>query len=103
MKQKGKKAKGKRGEVLAASTLNNLFPDIKARRGRYPEPDIVHQYKGIHLEVKFTEQLRVYDFIEQAIADAEEDQVPIVLLKKKYKPWLAIIPLDQLPMDRLNE
>lgn len=103
MDQKGKKAKGKRGEVQAASVLNSLFSDINASRGRYPEPDIVHDYKGIHLEVKFTEQLRVYDFIEQAIQDADEDQVPVVLFKKKYKPWLAIIPLDRLPLNRLQD
>lgn len=102
MNQKGKKDKGKRGELEAASTLNNLFPDINARRGRYPEPDVVHDYKGVHVEVKRTEAMRVYDFVEQAMNDAKENEVPVVLLRKNYKPWLAIIPLDRLPLDRLR-
>ena len=104
MNQKGKKDKGKRGELAAAKTLNKLFPDVNARRGRYPEPDVVHQYKGIHLEVKFTEAVsRIYDFVEQAIQDAAEDEIPIVLFKRKYRKWLAIIPLESLPLDRLRD
>lgn len=102
MKQKGKKNKGKRGEIEAAEFLNTLFPDIRASRGHYPDPDIAHKYTGLHFEVKRVERPRLYDFVTQATEDANDGEVPIVLFRQNRKPWLAIIPLDRLPLDRMR-
>jgi hypothetical protein len=40
-------------------------------------------------------RLPLYSAIEQACGDAQ-DKVPSVLHRKNNKPWLAIVPLDQL-------
>lgn len=93
--------KGKRGEREAAAEIERLFR-CEARRGVQfrggPEsPDVVHGIEGLHLEVKRTESLRVWDAIEQAVADAGEDNLPAVLHRKNGKDWLFIARLEDMP------
>ena len=92
--------KGKRGEREAAAEIRRLF-GTDATRGRQYQgsdesPDIVTGIEDVHFEVKRAESLQLYAAIEQAVRDAA-DKVPVVLHRKNNKPWLAIVPLDDLP------
>lgn len=94
------KQKGKRGELEAAKELARLF-GVEARRGQQfaggaDSPDVVCEIAGVHIEVKRTEQLRLWEAVEQATADAA-GKVPLVLHRPNQRPWLAIVPLDELP------
>jgi hypothetical protein len=51
---------------------------------------------GLHVEVKRTEKLMLWPSVEQAVADAG-GKVPLVLHRPSRKPWLAVVPLDDLP------
>ena len=92
--------KGKRGEREAAAEIRRIF-GTEASRGRQfqggaDSPDIVTGIDDIHFEVKRADSLQLYAAIEQATRDAA-DNVPVVLHRKNNKPWLAIVPLDDLP------
>lgn len=92
--------KGKRGEREAAAEIRRLFGTDAARgrqfSGSPDSPDIVTGLVDIHFEVKRAESLQIYPSIEQATGDAG-CQVPVVLHRRNGKPWLAIVPLEQLP------
>lgn len=49
---------------------------------------------GIHIEVKRTERLNLYDALEQAARDARPEEIPAVLHRKNNCGWVAIIALD---------
>jgi len=94
------KRKGKIGEIAAAKELERLF-GCEARRGQQfaggtDSPDVTHSIHGVHVEVKRTEKLRLYHAVEQA-TDEGGGKIPLVLHKANRKPWLAIVPLDDLP------
>ena len=90
------KDKGKRGERMCAKKMREYGYD--ARRGiQYqgsPEsPDVVG-VPGLHIEVKFTEKLRLYDAMEQSKRDAGENEIPVVMHKRNYTEWLCTLRLD---------
>ena len=94
------RSKGKRGELEAAAEIRRLF-GTEAGRGRQYQgsdesPDIVTGIEDVHFEVKRAESLQLYAAMEQAVNDAR-DKVPVVLHRKNNRPWLAIVPLDDLP------
>ena len=87
--------KGKRGEREFAIYLRSHGYD--AHRGvQYqgsPEsPDVVG-LPGVHIEVKRTEQLRLYDWLEQASNDAGP-KIPLIAHRKNNQDWVAILPMD---------
>lgn len=93
------KRKGKTGELEAAHAIEQHL-GIAARRGQQfaggtDSPDVVIDLPGVHVEVKRTESLRLYDAIAQATRDGGT-QVPLVLHRRNRSEWLAIVPLDQL-------
>lgn len=50
---------------------------------------------GIHVEVKFVEQLNLRDAMAQSVRDAEKDgNIPIVAHKKSRCPWLITMLAD---------
>ena len=92
--------KGKRGEREAANELSRLF-GCEARRGQQfsggdDSPDVTHSIPGVHIEVKRTEALRLWEAVNQAVEDAGES-VPMVLHRPNNRPWLAIVRLDDFP------
>lgn len=92
--------KGQRGEREAAAELARLF-HCEACRGRQYQggddsPDVKHSIHGVHFEVKRTEKLQLWKAVEQAV-DERGGNIPVVLHRPNGKPWLAIVPLDQLP------
>ena len=92
--------KGKRGEREAAAEIRRLFGTDASRGRQYcggpDSPDIVTGIEDVHFEVKRAESLQLYAAIEQATRDAA-GKVPVVLHRRNCKPWLAIVPLDELP------
>jgi hypothetical protein len=50
------------------------------------------------VEVKRTERLNPYVFLDQAIADSTRTKrTPLVVMRSSYKPWLILARLDDLP------
>jgi len=94
------KQKGKRGELEFCHWLKER--GIEARRGQQfkgtpDSPDVIcEELKAIHIEVKRTEVLRAYHFLEQAANDAGDDQVPVVFHRQNNKDWIAILPANNL-------
>lgn len=92
--------KGKTGEREAAREFSRVL-GVQARRGQQyaggeDSPDVVTDCEELHVEVKRTESLRLYQALEQAINDAG-DKLPIVLHRSNRKPWVAILRLEDLP------
>ena len=93
------KRKGKVAELEAAKELQRLF-GVECRRGQQYhglEGEDVVGLPGVHVEVKRVEQLSLYKAMEQAVADAQGDDIPIVVHRRNKKPWLAVVELDRLP------
>ena len=94
------KRKGAAGEREAAEKLNEVL-GTRFHRGRQyhggPEsPDLAGDVPGLHVEVKRTEKLRLWEAVRQARADASVDQVPIVMHRASRKPWVVIVEADLL-------
>lgn len=105
--------KGKTGEREIASILREYGYD--ARRGvQYhggaDSPDVVG-LPGIHIEVKRTERLSLYDAMAQAKHDCGSN-IPVVMHRKNNCEWVAIMRLSdfmeiyngtELPDKEVNE
>ena len=94
------KAKGASGEREAAAKLNEVL-GTRFHRGRQykggPEsPDLDGDVPGLHVEVKRTERLRLWEAVAQARTDASTSQVPVVMHRANRKPWVLVVEVDQL-------
>ena len=93
--------KGKRGEREAAAALREVL-GIKARRGvQYQggpdSPDVSTELDSqLHIEVKRTERLSLWDALDQAQEDAG-DRPAMVLHRKNGRRWVVIHYLDDMP------
>jgi len=92
--------KGKVGERELAHELTRVL-GVAARRGVQfqggpDSPDVIADIPDVHIECKRTERFRLYEALEQAVADAGNN-IPLVLHRQNRKPWVAIIRLDDLP------
>ena len=92
--------KGASGERELAHELSRLL-GIEARRGCQfhggpDSPDVVTDIPNVHFECKRTERLRLYEALEQAVADAG-DHVPVVAHRQNHKPWVVVVRLEDLP------
>ena len=50
--------------------------------------------RAFHCEVKRTERLTLYPFMEQAQRDADGRALPLVAYRSNRKPWLVCMPLE---------
>ena len=98
------RAKGARGERELAEEFVKILGCDKEKtfrgcqfKGSKDSPDIVSDLEFIHPECKFVEHLNLYNAVEQAVRDSGPDQIPAVFHRKKRKPWLVIVRLDDLP------
>lgn len=87
------KEKGKLGEREVAALLQEF--GFEARRGQQfsggaGSPDVVHNIPGVHIEVKRTEALRLWDALAQATADAGLD-MPVVFHRASRRPWVVVL------------
>lgn len=88
--------KGKRGEREAAEFLRHR--NFEARRGQQyrggeDSPDLITSLP-CHIEVKFTERLNIYAALEQAERDASDGEIPVVMHRRKRKPWIVILKAE---------
>ena len=98
MSGKYSRNKGKTGERELAAKLREL--GFEARRGQQfcganGDADVVG-LPGIHIEVKRTERLHMYDALAQSRHDAREDEIPIVATRKNNCEWVAILSFEDL-------
>lgn len=85
--------KGKRGERAFASLckLNGYDARRTAQvRGDRDGAADVEGLPGIHVEVKWQEKMKLYDWMAQSVRDAEkgDKNLPIVAHKKNNADWL---------------
>ena len=84
--------KGKRGERAVAALFREYGFDAKRGQqyhGGPDSPDVVG-VPGLHIEVKRTERLNLYDALAQAKRDAGED-LPVVIHRKNDCEWVVIL------------
>lgn len=90
--------KGKRGERELASILRVDYGYESARRGQQfcgknGDADVVG-LPGIHIEVKRTEKLSLYDALSQARHDARSGEMPAVFHRRDNCDWIVAMRLD---------
>ena len=86
--------KGKRGEREISAILREFGYDAHRGvqyKGGPNSPDVIG-LPGIHIEVKRTERLNLYDALAQSKHDAGED-MPVVMHRKNDCEWVVIQPL----------
>jgi hypothetical protein len=93
------RAKGCRGERDAAKAWAEATGS-EARRGQQfaggtESPDVVSSVQGVHLEVKRVERGNPYQWMEQAVRDAQSN-VPVVLHRRNSQPWLLVVRLTDV-------
>ncbi len=89
--------KGKRGEREIAALFR--AHGFNARRGQQfrgggDSPDIIHDIPGLHVEVKFRENVSPYAALDQVSRDAALEDTPVVFMRKLRKPWIVIMDAD---------
>ena len=87
--------KGKRGEREVARILKENGYDARRGvqyKGGQDSPDVIG-LRGVHIEVKRTERLNLYDSISQSRIDSGED-MPAVMHRRNDCEWLVIQPLE---------
>lgn len=88
------KNKGKVGEREVVAFLKKH--GFEARRGQQFEgssdsPDVVSSVPGVHLEVKRREAFALYPSLEQAEAERDQSNIPVVLHRRNRKQWVAVM------------
>lgn len=89
--------KGKRGEREVARKLREHGYDaIRGQQycGTAGDADVIG-IPGIHIEVKRTEKLHLYDALYQAKNDARDGEIPVVFHRKNDCNWVVIMDADQ--------
>jgi Holliday junction resolvase len=91
--------KGKAGEREFAAFLRSY--GIEARRGQQfaggnDSPDVVHSIPDIHFEVKRTEKVKLWEWLEQAYRDAKGEEAPVIAWRRNQGRWIAILPMCEL-------
>ena len=90
------KDKGARGERELASKLKEYGFDCRRGQqycGANGDADVVG-LDGVHIEVKRTERLSLYDALSQAKHDAREGAMPVVMHRKNNSEWVVVQPLE---------
>ncbi|MGI6212708.1 MAG: putative PDDEXK endonuclease [Anaerovoracaceae bacterium] len=90
--------KGVRYEREIASLLRNEYGWENERRGQQysganGDADVLG-LPGIHIECKHQEQLKIYDWMDQAKRDARDGEIPAVFFRKNYCENLVVLRLD---------
>jgi hypothetical protein len=92
-KRMNSKAKGARGEREFSKFCRDY--GYETRRGQQysganGDADVIG-LPGIHVEVKRTERLSIYDAMTQAIRDKKPGLIPVVFHRKNNCGWLAVM------------
>ena len=90
--------KGARGEREVAKLLQGY--GLAAYRGQQfrggsDSPDVVcPDLPHIHFEIKLTQQVALYDWVEQATRDAAPGKIRAVVHRRKMNTWVVILPFE---------
>lgn len=89
------KQKGKRGELEFAKLCRDQGYEDCRRGQQYNglEGEDVVGLPNIHIEVKRTQALRLYEAMDQATRDAGE-KLPIVAHRRNNCDWVVIMPVE---------
>ena len=49
---------------------------------------------GVHIECKRVERLNIHDAMQQAVRDARDGEIPVVIHRKNRTEWLATLRLE---------
>ena len=96
MSGKASQRKGRSGEIELARILQGYGYDVQpGRAASYGTTPDISGLPGIHVEVKRYEQLRPYDWLEQAQRDAVRfgDGLPAVFFRRSRSPWMVVMKL----------
>ncbi len=89
------KQKGKRGELEFAKLCRDMGYDVRRTAqycGNTGDASDCVGLPGIHIEVKRTERLNLYEAMAQAIGDSQTNgDVPMVAHRKNNCDWLIIM------------
>lgn len=88
--------KGKRGELELAHILRGYGFDTRRGQqfsGANGDADVVG-VPGMHIECKRVEQLNLDAALDQAVRDALEGEVPVVMHRKSKRVWKATLALE---------
>lgn len=88
--------KGCRGERELANKLKEYGYDCRRGQqfcGANGDADVVG-LDGVHIEVKRTERLSLYDALAQAKHDARGGEMPVVMHRKNNCEWVVVQPLE---------
>lgn len=94
------KEKGKRGERFVANAFKDYGYDVHRTaqfRGNTGQAGDIEGIPGVHAEVKFVEKMHLYDWMAQAVRDAEAEgkgNLPIVFHKQNNKDLLVTLRFD---------
>lgn len=102
------RAKGARGELEVIKLLRahgwGLAERTSNGRNQSGRGDVSHGPAGVHLEIKRHERLNVCKALDQAIADAPEHDIPVVVHRPSRHVWMATLELSELlPLLALRE
>ena len=93
---KSSQRKGRSGELELAQVFQGYGYNVKPGRSQSygAEPDL-NGLPGVHIECKRAEQLRIQDWIDQAVRDTERfhDGLPAVFHRRSREPWLVVMKL----------
>ena len=101
------KAKGKRGELDFVRFVRSLnLPGISPARGQQYSgvgADDIVGMPGLHVEIKNSQTLRLYQYLGQAVKDCQckrlhantDPGIPIVFYKKNREKWVAILEAEE--------
>jgi hypothetical protein len=85
----------------AAEALSRIGLDCSRtaqRTGKTGMADLDCDGVSLHIEVKRTERLNPYAFMDQAVSDSQRTRrAPLVVMRSSHKPWLILCRLDDLP------
>lgn len=93
--------KGKTGEREARDQVRTHWnaPDcVRSAQvsGKFAG-DLLGGPEGLHLEVKRYKRITATDFMDQAIEDAGDGEIPVVLLREDHGQWLALVRMEDTP------
>ena len=86
------------GELEVAAIIRSH--GFEARRGQQhrggpDSPDVVSSIPNTYIEVKFREQLNVYEALAQAEKEARLTEVPVVFHRRKRTGWVVSLDADE--------
>ena len=94
--------KGCKGERELTKILRDY--GYTARRGQQysganGDADVVG-IPGVHIECKRVERLNIHDAMQQAVRDAREGEIPVVIHRKNRTEWLVTMRLEDWLKER---